>query len=174
MDLFGVVLVMEVTLRVLNYLNHRSQSSPPRFRLLAPVFFCLITPVFYFGLWIFGVDMASAMEAGYFFPASDGCSASAATDCAVNSSLWALILNEDPFAMWRVFDFTSVSRRAVFNSLPTVVALSAFSLIHVPINIPAFAISVDAGRLKELIDSRLQRVGGSVLTNWRSFLQTLI
>jgi SulP family sulfate permease len=165
MNLFGVVLVMEVTLRVLNYLNHRTESSQPRYRLLAPLFFCLITPVFYFGLWIFGVNTANAMKAGYFFPPSDSCSTSASTNCEVDSSLWALILNENLFDMWRVFDFTSVSWRAVFNSLPTVVALSAFSLIHVPINIPAFAISVDAGRLTESIDSRLQRIGGSALTN---------
>jgi SulP family sulfate permease len=148
MHLFGVVLVMEVTLRALSYLNHLNESGQPRFKLLAPLFFCLITPIFYFGLWIFGVDMTSAMEAGYFFPASDGCIASAATDCEVDASLWALIFNKDLFDMWRVFDFTSVSWRAIFNSLPTVMALSAFSLIHVPINIPAFAISIDAGRLR--------------------------
>jgi SulP family sulfate permease len=99
-------------------------------------------------LWIFDVDMTWAMEAGYFFPASDGCNASPATDCEVDASVWALIFNKDLFDMWRVFDFTSVSWRAVFNSLPTVMALSAFSLIHVPINIPAFAISIDAGRLR--------------------------
>lgn len=149
-NLFAIVLGMEVTLRIVTCLS-RNQAGQPRFPLLAPLFFCLITPIFYLGLWIFGVDMQTAMQAGYFFPSSDGCDASGAdADCGY-ASLWESVFNEHLFDMWRVFDFTTVSWRAVFKSLPTVVALSAFSLIHVPINIPAFAISIDEGmRQKEM------------------------
>ena len=144
-NLFVVVLGMEMTLRILTCLtcNPLGQS---RFPLLAPLFFCLITPIFYLGLKIFNVDMATAVQAGYFFPSSDGCDANDASEDCGYSTVWDSIFNEHLFDMWRAFHFTSVSWRAVFKALPTVVALSAFSLIHVPINIPAFAISIDAGR----------------------------
>lgn len=147
--LFGVVVGMEVALRILTCAS-RNQAGQPRFPLLAPLFFCLITPIFYLGLAIFGVDMPTAEQDGFFFPSSDGCYSSSAKDDCGYDTLWDSIFNEHLFDMWLVFDFTAVSWRAVFKALPTVVALSAFSLIHVPINIPAFAISIDAGKEQEI------------------------
>lgn len=141
--LFAIVVGMEVTLRILTYFS-RNKAGQPRFPLLAPLFFCLVTPIFYFGLVIFGVDMQTAKDQGYFFPSSDSCD-SPSNNCG-NGTFWESIFDEHLLDMWRVFDFSSVSWRAVFKALPTIVALSAFSLIHVPINIPAFAISVDEGR----------------------------
>lgn len=143
-DLFVIVLGMDLALRILTCLS-RNKAGQPRFPLLAPLFFCLITPIFYLCLWIVGIDMQTAMAAGYFFPSSDDCDTSSPDAECETSSLWQSIFNEHLFDMWRVFDFTSVSWTAVFKALPTVVALSAFSLIHVPINIPAFAISIDEG-----------------------------
>lgn len=138
--LFAIVVGLEVTLRILTCLS-RNQAGQPRFPLLAPVFFCFITPVFYLGLWIRGIDLQTAEQDGYFFPSSDDCDGA---ECE-NTSLWDSIFNEHLFDMWRVFSFSTVSWRAVFKALPTVVSLTAFSLIHVPINIPAFAISIDEG-----------------------------
>lgn len=145
-NLFAVVVGMEVTLRILTCLS-LNETGQPRFPLLAPLFFCLITPIFYLCLWIFGVEMQTAEDNGYFFPPSDGCDSSNNSDCEY-MTLWESIFNQHLLDMWRVFDFTTVSWRAVFKALPTILALSTFSLIHVPINIPAFAISIDEGKLR--------------------------
>lgn len=45
--------------------------------------------------------------------------------------------------MWRVIDLSVVSWPAIVDCVPTLVALTLFSLIHVPINIPAFAVSTN-------------------------------
>lgn len=144
-NLFAIVVGMEVLLRILTCLS-RNQAGQLRFPLLAPVFFCCITPAFYLGLNVFGVDMATAEEAGYFFPSSNECgTGSAGDDCGDDLTLWDSIFNQHLMDMWRVFNVATVSWRAVLHAIPTIVALSAFSLIHVPINIPAFAISIDQG-----------------------------
>jgi len=57
------------------------------------------------------------------------------------------------FDIWTVIDFRNVSWGAIIESFPTLIALTIFSLIHVPINIPAFAISTntEADMNQELI-----------------------
>jgi SulP family sulfate permease len=74
------------------------------------------------------------MEAGYFFP-------SLQDDNASNGG--SIIWNEHLLDMWRIIDFSVVSWGAIMDSIPTLVALVLFSLIHVPINIPAFALSTN-------------------------------
>ncbi|KAI2512839.1 Sulfate permease family [Fragilaria crotonensis] len=126
----GVVLAFEVVLRILDYLTHDEQGRP-RFPLLAPIYFCLITPLFYIGLKVCGISLEDADKAGYLFPSlADG-------DADTG------IFNMDVLAIFRVVDVTTISWTAVVQSIPTMVALAAFSLIHVPINIPAFGISTD-------------------------------
>lgn len=146
--LFFIAVGMEATLRILTCLT-RNPAGQPRFPLLAPLFFCCITPIFYLCLVVFGIDMTAAVSAGCFFPPSDGCDADDAPGDCGYSTLWDSIFNEHLLDMWRVFNFATVSWAAVFKALPTVVSLGAFSLIHVPINIPAFAISIDAGMCKQ-------------------------
>uniref|UniRef100_A0A7S1VAN1 STAS domain-containing protein n=1 Tax=Grammatophora oceanica TaxID=210454 RepID=A0A7S1VAN1_9STRA len=71
---------------------------------------------------------------GYFFPSLEGTASSSSS-----SSIW----NEDLIDMWRVLDFSVISWEAILDAIPTMVALVLFSLIHVPINIPAFALSTN-------------------------------
>ena len=112
------------------------------FPLLAPIYFCMITPMFYLILWICRVDMQYANEAGFFFP-------SLLDTTSSQSSMFGSQLLD----MWSVIDFKSISWPAVWDAVPTMIALTLFSLIHVPINIPAFAVSTDtvADMNKELI-----------------------
>lgn len=139
--LLGVVLIFEVVLRVLSsVLTNKDGRS--KFPLLIPVYFCMITPIFYASLWLFRVNIDAAEDAGYFFPASDSCDPSVSGADCNSESAWA----SDLITIWSVLDLKLVSFEAVLKSIPTVVALAAFSLIHVPINIPAFAISTDVGK----------------------------
>ena len=139
-NLLVVVLIFEVVLRILQRITLNADGKP-RYSLLSPIYFCLITPIFYFALWIFRVDIATATEAGYFFPSLDDDCDPSQQDCSSSSS----IIDEHTFDMWRVIDFSVVSWSAIASSIPTLVALILFSLIHVPINIPAFAISTNTG-----------------------------
>jgi hypothetical protein len=135
--LFVVVLGFELVLRGSSWATQDKQGRP-KYPLLSPIYFCLIAPVFYSGMHVFGISMERATELGYFFPSSSSGGVGGAA-----SSIWA-----DPH-LWDIFaviDLSTVSWTAVLHSTGTVIALAAFSLIHVPINIPAFAISTDVGK----------------------------
>lgn len=141
-----VVFGFEVGLRGLNHLT-KDSSGTSRYPLLSPIYFCLITPVFYLGIWASGLSVETAFSEGYFFPPLDE-SGAGGVDSFL-SPLWS----ESTWAIFRVVDFTSISWAAVLESIPTMLALVLFSLIHVPINIPAFAVSsdVDVDMNKELV-----------------------
>ena len=155
MNLFGVVLAFEICLRLLNYFNVDKQGRP-RFALLTPVYYCLITPVFYVGLFIIGVPLQTAHTMGYFFPQiSSACANVAANNgtatagavvsvCAQPTFLNS-VFNESLFNIWRSIDWSTISWIAILKSVPILIALAAFSIVHVPINIPAIAVSMDMG-----------------------------
>jgi sulfate permease, SulP family len=137
MDLVGVVLFFEVLLRILAFVL-RNKEGKQLFSLLTPIYFCLMTPAFYLGLWIMnGMNLLDATkEDGYFFPSlmqhqqNDG-----------SQSISSSIFNSDLVSIWTAIDMRTISWPAIVDSIPTMVALTLFSLIHVPINIPAFALS---------------------------------
>lgn len=136
--LFRIVLGLEVTLRILMWAT-KDKSGRPKFQMLCPAFYCMITPLFYLGLALLGVSTESAVNAGFFFPPAEEASGEA--------SKWSIFTDEHIWDIFRVVDFRTVSWTAVLHSTGTMVALAAFSLIHVPINIPAFAISTDVGKI---------------------------
>jgi len=137
-NMIGVVLLYELILRVLLHFN-KDGDGKHKYPLLAPAFYLAITPTFYMALWILGISKDDAAE--YFFPSLDSCNT--APSCDNNGSVLDDIFNESLFDMWRVLQFSTISWTAVTKAIPTVISLVAFSLIHVPINIPAFAISMD-------------------------------
>lgn len=126
--LLAPVLAFEVILRTLMHVTDH------RYPLLAPIYYCSITPVFYLMLWGTGLDFNSS----FFFP-------------PLSSS--GTIINAEMFDIFRVIDLKSISWTAVMKSFPTMASLTAFSLIHVPINVPAFSIStnVDPDMNAELV-----------------------
>ncbi len=162
LNLFMVVVFYEVVLRVLEWANVRviglanssdGEKKKPRYALLSPIYFCMITPIFYLALWAFGVDLQDANDAGYFFPKLESSCRTEDCSSSMMDSWWDTVFNEDLFDMWRVIDFSNICWPAIVESIPTLIALSLFSLIHVPINIPAFAISTntEADMNKELV-----------------------
>ena len=140
--LLGPVLAFEVALRVLEQVT-KDEQGKPRFSLLSPIYFCMITPIFYLILWVLGVPNSQAEQAGFFFPSlqdDSTSSCSSSMDCSTGPT--SMLRDEHLFDIWRLMDFSLVSWRTIFvDCVPTLVALTLFSLIHVPINIPAFAIS---------------------------------
>jgi SulP family sulfate permease len=141
--LLVVVLAFEVVLRLLEF-GTRDVSGNARYPLLSPLYFCSITPVFYMALFVLGVNIETATEEGFFFPALDKCTIGGGENGeACSTSLWDSIFDQNLFNIWKVVNFSTVSFPALMDAIPTLVALTLFSLIHVPINIPAFANSTD-------------------------------
>ncbi|KAG7345863.1 cyclic nucleotide-binding protein [Nitzschia inconspicua] len=132
-QLLWIVLVFDATLRMLTWITE-DKDGRPRYQLLSPIFYIMITPIFYLGLLVAGISVEEARDRGYFFPATDNGGSSGDNASFFDPHLWDI---------FHVIDVRSISWMAVLESTGTMIALAAFSLIHVPINIPAFAISTD-------------------------------
>jgi SulP family sulfate permease len=145
--LIAVVVGFEVCLRILVWANQDADGRS-RFPLLSSAYFCMITPMFYLGLWLLGVSKDQAAEMGYFFPGSvPECSVG---DCSQSDSIWSFVTTDGHlWDMFKIIDFRSISWQAVYNSVGTVAALVSFSALHIPINIPAFAITTDVGKCSD-------------------------
>jgi sulfate permease, SulP family len=141
--LWIVVVGLDALLRVLEWVTSDSKGNS-RFALLAPVFFCMITPLFYVALWIVRVSVPVAYEAGYFFPPMVHGEETGAWDgFGTPLDVWKVSLPENQCGISRgneltqilqsaqVIDFSKVSWTAIADSLPTMLALILFSLIHV-------------------------------------------
>lgn len=139
--LLAVVFAFETGLRILTFMT-RDESGKSKYPLLSPIYFCGIPPFFYLcdGAW--KAISGTRLSDDYFFPP------------LTNSNTGVLgCLNEDVWKIFHIIDMSNVSLTAVMRSIPTMIALVLFSLIHVPINIPAFAVSsnVDVDMNAELI-----------------------
>lgn len=137
--LYGLVVFFEVTLRLLLWAT-RDETGHPRYRFLAPIFFCSIVPIFYLGLYWLGISIEEAGEMGYMFPDAASQCDETTVQCAA-PSFQEKVFDGHVFDMFRAFDFQLIDWHAAWNAMGDVLALVSFSLIHVPINIPAFAVS---------------------------------
>jgi sulfate permease, SulP family len=109
-----ISLAFELLLRVLA----KTRLNGP---LLPPFFFISIPPVFYLALLILEIPVSQARANGWFFEAAE---------------------NVNPMLMWELMDVRKVDWTAVASTIPTILALTIFSLMHVPINIPSLSLSV--------------------------------
>ena len=139
--LLALVFGFEAGLRLLTHWT-KDGAGKSKFPLLSPIYFCMITPVFYssFGVlrWYWGMTL----DEEYFFPPLAKCGESDYGNCdhGAASSFW----DDSVWDVFHAIDPTTISWAAVVRSIPTMIALIMFSLIHVPINIPAFAVSSNA------------------------------
>lgn len=124
--LLAPVLVFEVILRLL--MHFTTKNGIPKCTLLGPIYYCCITPIFYIALHYCGISLNDAEKAGYFFPPF------------ISSGS---VYNKELFNIFTSINIALISWKSVIKCIPTVLGLAAFSLIHVPINIPAFAISTN-------------------------------
>jgi SulP family sulfate permease len=190
--LWMVVLIFEVVLRLLErWSEHAASNGKSQYPLLSPIYFCSMTPIFYAVLWILRVPVQVAMDQGYFFPqlelGNNDCSSSSSSSDLPNASnnecsasSLSAIFNEHLFDIWKVIDFSSLSVPAIIDSVPTLLALTLFSLIHVPINIPAFALSsdVEVDMNNELVahgySNFLAGILGGGLQNYMAYTQSML
>ena len=99
----------------------RFLSSRIKDPLLVPCFFVSIPFIFYILLLIAGIPIIQAHEKGWFFQGVTG--------------------NADPFLIWDLINFNYVNWISILKCVPTTIALTMFSLMHVPINIPSLSVS---------------------------------
>ncbi len=123
MPLLLVVFGFEAGLRLLDHLT-KDSTGTSRYPLLSPIYFCLITPVFYLGIRACGISVETAFSEGYFFPPLDDSSGDNSVTSFL-SSFWSA----NTWDIFRVVDFSTISRAAVIESIPTMVALVLFSLV---------------------------------------------
>lgn len=132
-DLLVVVFGFEAGLRLISHWT-KDESGKSRYPLLSPIYFCLITPIFYI-FYLVAKALGKSLDDEYFFPQIAGCTGD---ECGDGASSY---LDDSVFDIFHVVDLSTISWVAVVRSIPTMIALVLFSLIHVPINIPAFAVS---------------------------------
>lgn len=140
---FAPALAFEIILRILMTVL-KDKEGKQIFNLLAPVYFISIVPLFYIALYLLGIGMDDATDRGYFFPAAS--SPSELTEDGLltkDPSFLDGIFDGHILDMFRTIDLRTVSWAAVGKSLGTVFGMSCFSVINVPINIPAFANACD-------------------------------
>jgi hypothetical protein len=104
--------------------------------MLTPVFFVSIPPLFHLALLVLRVSPSSTGAAPWFFKAEP-------------TPDWQLL--------WKLYSHATVAWDVLPSQLGTFVALTTFSLIHVPINIPS--LSMTAGVVAD-IDQVGARAGG--------------
>lgn len=182
--LLALVFAFEGCLRLLTRMT-KDGDGKSKFPLLSPVYFCSITPAFYAvsavldWLW----DIGPPDEEYFFPPLATGCDASdAGGNCDDRDSSSTFIFWDDGvWDVFRVIDVSAISWTAVVRCVPTMVGLILFSLIHVPINIPAFAVSsnVDVDMNTELIAHGYSNclagvLGGKCLRNDEATLSSCV
>ncbi|DAZ96819.1 TPA: hypothetical protein N0F65_007080 [Lagenidium giganteum] len=90
--------------------------------LFPPIFFVSIPPVFYIVLWVLGVNAEVAREHGWFFDRAP---------------------KVEFYAIWEQFQFDLVAWEVIPKQTGTMLGLTLFSLMHVPINIPSLSLTTD-------------------------------
>ncbi len=176
--LLALVFGFEGGLRLLTHWT-KDEAGKPKFPLLSPIYFCMITPVFYASSGVLRWLWDKSLDEEYFFPPLANCSENDSGNCGygATSSFW----DDSVWDIFHAIDPTTISWPAVVRSIPTMIALIMFSLIHVPINIPAFAVSsnVDVDMNVELIAHGYSNclvgfLGGKCMANLSLFTFVLL
>eukprot|EP01038_Epipyxis_sp_PR26KG_P007108 gene7108-9700_t len=109
-------LAFEILLRIILFIY--------KMPLFPPFYFVSVPFIFYFIIFLMGVSVNQAHLDGWFFEDT--------TDADAHS---------DPWKMFELMNIFIVDWASVGECLPTIIALTIFSLMHVPINIPSLSIS---------------------------------
>ncbi|KAI7894467.1 sulfate transporter family-domain-containing protein [Mucor mucedo] len=115
LSLWSSALAVAILLRII---QHRIASP-----MVVPVFFMVLPIAFYIFVFIFGLDVQAVRDAGWIFP---------------------LVENNTPFwHFYTYYNFKLVDWKAVAETIPAMLALTFFGVLHVPINVPALGVSTN-------------------------------
>ncbi|KAL7327363.1 hypothetical protein PS15p_205803 [Mucor circinelloides] len=114
-SLWFSALAVAILLRLIQY----RITSP----LVVPVFFMTLPLAFYLIVLVCGLDVNDVRNAGWIFPLVES-----------NLPFWHF---------YTYYDFRLVDWRAVAETIPAMLALTFFGVLHVPINVPALGVSTN-------------------------------
>eukprot|EP00930_Biecheleria_cincta_P058101 TRINITY_DN43950_c0_g1_i1.p1 TRINITY_DN43950_c0_g1~~TRINITY_DN43950_c0_g1_i1.p1 ORF type:complete len:821 (+),score=101.91 TRINITY_DN43950_c0_g1_i1:79-2541(+) len=113
LKLWLVSVILVVILNILLYFV--------RFSLMPPIYFIGIIPAFYVATFLSGTALDNAREGGWLF---------------------ARPPETDFLALWSYYDMKLVRWDVILSTMPTMLALTCFGLMHAPINVPSLSMSV--------------------------------
>lgn len=124
-------------------------SSP----VILPAFFIAIFALFHFIVFFLPVTLDDVRNAGYLFvaPAS----------------------NEPWYSFYKLYKFSAVDMAALGKTVPAMLALTFFGLLHVPINVPALAIAIEDDHIdvsRELIAHGISNFLSGALGSIQNYL----
>ncbi|KAJ2262397.1 hypothetical protein GGI01_001561 [Coemansia sp. RSA 376] len=145
LGLWASSLLVAVLLRVLN-----TRFKHPLF---VPVFFMLVPAAFYMVTTSLGLSLETLRAAGWVFSLPD---------------------SDVPFYhFYTLFDFGNTDWRAIWQAGPTMLGLAFFSILHVPINVPALAVSTNADKVdtnRELVAHGISNILSGCLGSFQNYL----
>ncbi|KAJ2862101.1 hypothetical protein GGH94_004485 [Coemansia aciculifera] len=145
LGLWASSLLVAVLLRVLN-----TRFKHPLF---VPVFFMLVPAAFYMVTSLLGLSLETLRAAGWVFSLPD---------------------SGVPFYhFYTLFDFGNTDWRAICQAGPTMLGLAFFSILHVPINVPALAVSTNADKVdtnRELVAHGISNILSGCLGSFQNYL----
>ncbi|KAI8986485.1 sulfate transporter family-domain-containing protein [Pilobolus umbonatus] len=133
---------------LLRFIQHRL-SSP----MVVPIFFMVLPFVFYAIVFICRLDVHAVRDAGWIFP---------------------LVESNIPFwHFYTYYNFTKVNWSAVAETIPAMLALTFFGVLHVPINVPALGVSTNQDNVnvnRELVGHGISNVVSGLFGSVQNYL----
>ncbi|KAF8896905.1 sulfate anion transporter [Gymnopilus junonius] len=124
--LWTLPLALAILLRVITHKYHH--------QLIFPAYFIFIPVVFYVVVFAAGLDLEGLRKTGWIFD-------------------MGAAAHEPWYKFWSYFDFGLVRYSSLWSMLPTQFTLLFFNILHLPLNVPALAVSlnIDIDTNQELI-----------------------
>ncbi|KAJ2827324.1 hypothetical protein GGI24_002677, partial [Coemansia furcata] len=145
LGLWASSLLVAVLLRVLN-----ARFKHPLF---VPVFFMIVPAAFYVVTTLLGLPLDSLRAAGWVFSLPDA--------------------GVPFYHFYTLFDFGNTDWNAIWQAGPTMLGLAFFSILHVPINVPALAVSTNADKVdtnRELVAHGISNILSGCLGSFQNYL----
>ncbi|OBZ83165.1 Uncharacterized protein C24H6.11c [Choanephora cucurbitarum] len=133
---------------LLRLIQHRITSP-----LVVPVFFMVLPLAFYLIVLVLGLDVSQVRNDGWIFPLVES-----------NTPFWHF---------YTYFNLKMVDWRAVVETIPAMLALTFFGVLHVPINVPALGVSTnkdDVDVNRELVAHGISNAASGLLGSVQNYL----
>ncbi|KAI9503340.1 sulfate transporter family-domain-containing protein [Coemansia spiralis] len=145
LGLWGSSLSVAILLRILN-----ARYTHPLF---VPVFFILVPIAFYATTCMLGLSMNTLRASGWVFQLPEA---------------------DKPFYyFYTLFDLGNTDWHSIKLTVPTMLGLAFFSILHVPINVPALAVSTNADKIdtnRELVAHGISNLVSGFLGSFQNYL----